>query len=264
MEKNNVTADRSHDMFLELLRSREEEGKLNHDKMQTEFINITCHEMKTPIQSILTYSELLHNEPEKNVQEYITAIFRNAVRLQRLSNNILDLARIQSQTLRLQKERFDINELILSVVDDFKNQIEISNYRLQNVKLIFEPKRWVFVKADKDKITQVLSNLISNAFKFTMRGDISITVKEEREDSMILVTVKDTGSGIDNKIIPKLFTKFTTTSFRGTGLGLFISKNIIEAHGGKMFAMNNADGVGSSFTFTLPITPRKNILSLDR
>lgn len=262
MEKNGENpSTRLDEVFLELLRnSNDTSEKLKKDdRNQTEFINIACHEMKTPIQSILTYSELLYNEPEKNKEECIAAIFRNAVRLQRLSNNILDVTRIQSQTIKLQKERFDINDLILSVIDDLRNQIEISDYRSQDVKLTFEPDGSIFVKADKDRIAQVISNLIGNAFKFTKKGEILITVKEEKDDGVIIVTVKDTGSGIDPKILPKLFTKFTTISFRGTGLGLFISKNIIEAHSGTMFGTNNAYGVGATFTFTLPIASRKNI-----
>lgn len=260
MEKNRgKTSTEVEEAFLELLRNPHDidEKLKNPDTSQTEFINIACHEMKTPIQAILTCSELLHNEPEKNKDECVASIFRNAMRLQRLSNNMLDVTRIQSQTLKLQKERFDISELISCVIDDFRHQIEIANYRLHDVKLTFKSKDRIFVKADKDRTSQVISNLIDNAFKFTKKGEISITVTEEKDDDMITVTVKDTGCGIDPKIMPKLFTKFATVSFRGTGLGLFISKNIIETHGGKMFAVNNPDGIGASFTFTLPIASKK-------
>lgn len=262
MEKNTEKRGTKLDeVILDFLRNpRDANEKLKvDDRTQSEFINIACHEMRTPIQSILAYSELLYNEPEKNKGEYIAAIFRNAMRLQRLSNNILDVTKIQSQTIKLQKEQFDMNELISSVIDDLRNQIEISDYRSQDVKLIFESESSIFVKADKDRIAQVISNLIGNAFKFTKRGEILITIQEEKDNGVISVTIKDTGSGIDPKILPKLFTKFATKSFRGTGLGLFISKNIIEAHGGKMFARNNAYGGGASFTFTLPISSKKNI-----
>jgi len=256
-EKRGTRVDEA---FLELLRNSHhvEEKLKNPDTAQTEFINIACHEMKTPIQAILTYSELLHNEPEKNKDECIASIFRNALRLQRLSNNMLDITRIQSQTLKLQKERFDISELISCLIDDFRHQIEIAGYEFRDVRLTFKSKGSIFVKADKDGISQVISNLIDNAFKFTKKGEVSITVNEEKEDGLVVVTVNDTGCGIDPKILPKLFTKFATVSFRGTGLGLFISKNIIEIHGGTIFAMNNPDGVGASFTFTLPITSKNN------
>ena len=253
VEKNRKNTE-PYETVLELLRNQHEANeKLSFDITHAESIDIACHEMKTSIQSIISYSELLYKEPEKNREKYITAIFRNAMRLQRLSNNMLDATRIH--TLKLRKERFDINELISSVIDDIKNQIEISRYKLQDIKLKFEPDGSVLVKADKDRIAQVMSNLIGNAFKFTKKGEIEITAKEKKDE--VVVTVKDTGSGIDPKILPKLFMKFVTTSPIGTGLGLYISKNIIEAHGGKIWATNNFDRIGSSFTFTLPIISKK-------
>ena len=112
----------------------------------------------------------------------------------------------------------------------------------------------IFVEADKARLAQVISNLLSNAIKFTKEGGGSISVHTEKEDNHILVSVKDTGSGIDSEILPRLFSKFATKSYQGTGLGLFISKGIIEAHGGKVWAKNNADGKkGSTFYFNLPV-----------
>jgi two-component system sensor histidine kinase VicK len=98
--------------------------------------------------------------------------------------------------------------------------------------------------------------LLSNAIKFTNEGDISII--SEKKDSQVIFSIKDNGKGIDPTILPRLFSKFASKSFSGTGLGLYISKNIIEAHGGKMWAQNKSDGKGAIFAFSLPISPRKN------
>ncbi len=230
-----------------------------HDRAKTRYgkediwnIFIASHEMRTSIQSILTYSELLHARTESK-KEFIEAIFRNALRLKRLCNNLLDITRIESQTLRLEKIRFDLNELISSVIKDFVNQRDNAGHGgPENVKVSFNPHGHVFVKADKDLIAQVISNLLDNALKFTPTGIISISVRKN-DKGKALVKVKDTGSGIDQKILPKLFSKFTTVSSTGTGIGLYISKCVIKAHGGKIWAKNNPNGIGTCFTFEIPV-----------
>jgi two-component system sensor histidine kinase VicK len=223
-----------------------------HDKMQKEFINIASHEMKTPTQAILVLSRLLQSHPEKR-EEMIQAICRNAIRLQKLTNDILDVTRIESHTLNLNKEQFNLNDIILNVIEDHGNQIREAN--LDNIKLLYEPEEdIILVEADKARLTQVISNLVSNAIKFTKEGTISITT--EKKDKQITVSVKDSGAGIDSEIFPRLFSKFATKSDMGTGLGLFISKNIVEAHGGKMWAENNTHSrgeKGATFYFTIPI-----------
>ncbi|TLX69259.1 MAG: HAMP domain-containing histidine kinase, partial [Thaumarchaeota archaeon] len=156
---------------------------------------------------------------------------RNALRLKRLCNNLLDITRVESQTLRLEKVQFDLNELISSVIKDFRNQCDYGgNAGTQNVKVSFNPSDHVFVKADKYLIAQVILNLLDNAFKFTPAGTISISVRK-KDKGKALVKIKDTGYGIDKKILPKLFSKFATISFTGTGIGLYISKCVIKAHG---------------------------------
>jgi two-component system, OmpR family, sensor histidine kinase VicK len=223
-----------------------------HDKMQKEFINIASHEMKTPTQAILVLSRLLQSHPEKR-EEMIQAICRNAIRLQKLTNDILDVTRIESHTLNLNKEQFNLNDIILNVIEDHGNQIREAN--LDNIKLSYEPEEdIILIEADKARLTQVISNLVSNAIKFTKEGTISITT--EKKDKLITVSVKDSGAGIDSEIFPRLFSKFATKSDMGTGLGLFISKSIIEAHGGKMWAENNTHSrgeKGATFYFTIPI-----------
>ena len=226
------------------------------DKMQREFINIASHEMKTPIQAILSYSQLLQRYPERQ-KEFTQAINRNSLRLQRLSNDILDVAKIESRSLKLNKEIFDLNEVISNIIEDHKSIIAKENYR---VKLLFYPsKETLVVEADKERIVGVISNLLSNAIKFTKEGQIFVSTekREDNNNNYALVTVKDTGDGINPEILPKIFSKFITKSFEGIGLGLYISKYILEAHSGKILAENNIDGKGATFSFTLPLFKSK-------
>jgi signal transduction histidine kinase len=224
-----------------------------HNKMQKEFINVAAHELRTPIQPILGLSEVLLSE-EGDIRRYhdpISAIHRNAKRLQRLTEDILDVTRIESQTLELKKERVNINEKIRDVINDVKNQINNPD----RLKIIFSEKiKPVYVESDKTRLYQVIANLITNAIKFTKEGTITVSVDVNDNNDELIVTVKDSGEGIHSDIIPRLFTKFATKSNTGTGLGLYISKNIIEAHGGRIWAVNNQDGRGATFSFSLPVT----------
>jgi signal transduction histidine kinase len=227
-----------------------------HDKMQKEFINIASHEIKTPLQAILSASQLLQMYPERQ-KKFASAIQRNAIRLQRLSNDILDVAKIESRSLKLKKELLDLNELISNIIEDYKTIIVKDN---QNVKLFFKSSHYaLFVEADKERIAGVISNLLSNAIKFTKKGEIFVsTEKEDNSNSpYALVTVKDTGKGIDPDILPKVFSKFITKSFEGLGLGMYIAKNIVEAHKGKIWTENNKNkngNRGAIFYFTLPLS----------
>jgi signal transduction histidine kinase len=250
-----------------------------HDKAQQEFINVAAHELRTPIQPIIGLSEILLSKIKDNESRQLAdAIFRNAKRLQRLSQDILDVTKIEGGSLKLNKEHLNLNEVISNVADDYRNQIKNSN---RNIKLVYEfykkqakeakqkqqqypqekkqqlliQDNAIVVEADKEKIIQVISNLLNNAIKFTKEGIISIiTEKEENGHSKeVIVSIKDTGEGIDPVILPKLFSKFVAKSYQGTGLGLFISKSIVEAHGGRIWAENNADAKGATFSFTLPL-----------
>jgi len=257
------------------------ERKLNEellmtDKMQKEFINVAAHELRTPIVPILGLSEILRSRTIKDTSssrkkqdlEMLDIVIRNAGRLSRLTEDILDITKIESQSLRLKKELFDLNDAIFITVEEFKGQIDTTaTPGGGNVKLLFETvdtinnnKKPVFVEADKYRVIQVVSNLISNAIKFSKEvggGTVNVSIEREKrggggEDHAIVI-VRDTGKGIDPEIFPKLFTKFVTKSYQGTGLGLFISKSIVEAHGGKIWAENNIQGKGATFYFTLPI-----------
>jgi two-component system, OmpR family, sensor histidine kinase VicK len=258
-------------MFESLWRQTELYEKLKgNEKMQKEFINIAAHELRTPIVPILNLSELLYSNAkgqqrqvqEERQKEMLEIILRNANRLHQLTEDILDVTRIESNTLKLRKERFNLNNLILSVVEHYRKQIANSN-----VKVMYEPGDGItLVEADRQRMIQVISNLLDNALKFTQEGTVTVTTVERKDDidgvgggeAEVVVSIKDTGTGIDPELMPRLFTKFATKSYQGTGLGLFISKSIIEAHDGKMWAENNninsdRKHEGATFYFTLPV-----------
>ena len=226
-----------------------------HAKAQKEFINVAAHELRTPIQPILGLSQLLLSKTESIEQysELLHSINRNARRLNHLSDDILDATKIESKSLELKKERFNLNDIIINAMDDIILGKSVVNSK--NVQLLYEPLD-IELEADKGRMSQVISNLLSNAIKFTKKGTITIAAKIDERNNHILISVKDTGTGLDPEILPELFSKFMTKSFSGVGLGLFISKSIVEAHGGKIRAENNSDGNGTTFTFTLPLNEK--------
>jgi signal transduction histidine kinase len=247
---NRKTSVDSFKSIFELLwneRTSNEELRKSQE-MQKEFINIASHEMKTPTQAILGFSELVETHPEKS-GEMIHAIKRNAERLQRLTNDILDVARIESQSLKLNKESVNIHDKVQNVIRDIENQIPSSS--TPRISFVC-PKEPIYVQADKVRLYGVLANLLNNAIKFTKKGTIVVRVKVKDNDEVI-ISVKDRGTGIHPDILPRLFTKFATKSDTGSGLGLFISKGIVEAHGGKIWAEIKSDGRGTIFYFTLPL-----------
>jgi signal transduction histidine kinase len=216
----------------------------DHDRMQREFINVAAHELRTPTQAIIGYSDLFYLRPESR-EESIKAISRNAERLESLTRDILDVTRIEGNRLDLNKEKFDISEVVASAIEDTRRRVNDSN-----IKFEYAPRK-IPVEADRMRISQVISNLINNAVKFTKQGTVYIST--DNKDSQVVISVKDTGPGIDPEIMPRLFTKFTSKSQTGTGLGLFISKSIIEAHGGGIWAENNKDKKGATVAFRLPL-----------
>src|SRR5919108_2251146 len=252
------------------------------ERMQKEFINVAAHELRTPIQPILGLSEILRSRlmkgPEWQGRDLLDIIIRNAKRLQRLAEDILDVTRIESQSLKLKKERFSLNRLVSQIVEDHRNQISKSNSDPASVngdmgiELAFVPQKdSVFIEADKSRISQVISNLLSNAIKFTIQKEkegekhgktILVTIDKNDQHNEAIVSIRDAGIGIDSEIFPRLFSKFASKSFEGTGLGLFISKSIIEAHGGKIWAENNATNsytdVGATFRFSLALSHAKH------
>ncbi len=218
-----------------------------HQK-QIEFINTAAHEFKAPLQTILTYSEMLNKNPQKSTL-YVETILRNAKRLQRLTRNLLDVSRLENQSLKLNMETFDLTELISYAVADLVPSL---SKRYQNLT-VTKPTSAVFVHADKERIMQVICNLLANAIKFTANGVISIRVDKRSKQHDVVLTIKDSGLGINPSILPMLFSKFVSTSPEGLGLGLFITKSIIDAHGGRIWAHNNHGENGATFSFSLPM-----------
>jgi signal transduction histidine kinase len=238
-----------------------------HDKMQREFIDIAAHELRTPIQPILGLTEVISSRIKDTEEaELLKVVRRNAKRLQQLTEDVLDVTRIESNSLLLNKEQFDLNEVITNGINDvIANTRTFSVKKKENIKLLYQPiNKTIIVEADKARISQVISNLLNNAVKFTPEEEgrtISVILEENKNDynnkTEVIVKIKDTGIGIASEMMPRLFTKFATKSEKGgTGLGLFISKSIVEAHGGKMWAENNSDGKGATFYFSLPVSSR--------
>jgi signal transduction histidine kinase len=239
------------------------------ERMQKEFINVAAHELRTPIQPIIGLSDLLLNRQHININNrpidqetrvLLETIRRNARRLYRLSSDILDVTKIESRAMHLEKKEVDILELLKQVVEEAKSQIADGN----KIEVVLVTPRngekdddgQMKVFADSQRIQQVISNLLDNAIKFIEQGTITVTAEKKEGGEgrdVIVVKVIDTGSGIHPDVFPQLFTKFVTRSDRGTGLGLYISKSIIEAHGGKIWAENNKDGRGATFSFILPV-----------
>lgn len=239
-----------------------------YSNMQREFINNAAHELRTPIQPILGITEILRfgGEHDKisgkqKLNESLDIILRNARRLSELADNVLSVSLIESQSLKLEKELFNLNGIIVDNIKSAKRQFLPIGIK-SNLKIIYdrasETEADVYVNADKYKISQVVYNLLNNAIKFTKEGSITISIKrkggEGENKKAIVVSVKDTGEGIDSEMLPRLFTRFATKSFAGTGLGLFVSKHIIEAHDGEIWAENNAEGKGATLSFTLTLS----------
>ena len=236
-----------------------------NDKLQKEFINIAAHELRTPVQPILGVLDLYDINPSLKAEAeeedevmvkkaHLRMVGRNASRLARLSSEILDATRIESNTLKLDIDNnINLKGIVTYALEDARKQGVNGNIEF----VVDLPEEKVAVSVDSDRIQQVFANLINNAIKFTDKGTISIRVEKVNcnDRSQARVSISDTGKGIDSEIMPRLFQKFATKTDagNGTGLGLFISKGIVEAHGGRIWAENNSNGPGAAFFFTLPM-----------
>jgi signal transduction histidine kinase len=232
------------------------------EKMKDEFINIAAHELRTPIQPILGLTDIIYSKvKDEELHELLDIIMRNGKRLKRLTDNLLDITKIESRSLMLNKEKFNLNILISEVLKSYVNKQK----NRQKVEIVYDFKHTedIIIEADRDRVAQVIHNLLDNALKFTTTHKqqlifVSIDKKkkesQEEEDEEVIVSVKDTGGGISKKVLSKLFTKFATSDpTTGTGLGLYICKNIVEAHGGRIWGVSNLGENGAIFSFTLPI-----------
>jgi signal transduction histidine kinase len=230
------------------------------EKMKTEFITIAAHELRTPIQPIVGLSEIIYSKvKDEELRELLDIIIRNSKRLKRLTDNLLDVTKIETHSLILTKEKFNMNILISEILKDYVNKQK--NQLMVKIVYDFKRKEDIIVEADRDRLSQVIHNLLDNALKFTTDNNqtIFVIVDKKKEEEQVVISVKDTGEGISKEVLPRLFSKFTTSDSKtGTGLGLYICKNIVEAHGGRISAENNSDDKGATFIFTLPINEKRD------
>lgn len=225
------------------------------DKIKDEFINIAAHELRTPVLPIILSAEGLAEDIGPSDSSKIEIILRNAKRINKLTNDILDVSRIKSNTFRLQKDKTSVKKLIEEAIQDVL--FKMAENKNPNLKIAFEsklPEGREEIMADRGRLNQVISNLLDNAVNFTDQGLITVTLQQGKDYGFIEVSVADTGKGIDPAVRPRLFEKFVTKSekAKGTGLGLYLCKAIVEAHGGRIWADDNKDGKGAVFSFTLP------------
>jgi signal transduction histidine kinase len=246
-----------------------------HETMQQDFINTAAHELRTPIQPILGLSKIVKDKiKDKDQRDLLDVIIKNTNRLKRLTDDILDVTKIESHKLYLNREPICFGELLHCIIKEYRDA-SLENDKKIRFDLFFKnvDSNKIIIDVDRNRISQVISNLINNSIKFVSKGSeknnldgiLTIIVEKakinnshnkdnESINNGIIVSIKDNGKGIDPEIFPRLFTKFTSKSFQGTGLGLYICKNIIESHGGKIWAKNNEDGRGATFSFSLSLT----------
>jgi signal transduction histidine kinase len=233
--------------------------------LEKDFVNIAAHELRNPIQPIIGFSELLYSKIDNHEhRRLLDEVILNAKRLERLSRLMLDVTRIENNSLVLIKEVVDASKVMKDIVDSYNHKLEEKNTEInnENSKLIIIQNGIKNINAaiDKVRITQVFCNILDNAINFSQGGKINVILKREKQNGQdfLITSVQDMGPGIDPEIMSKLFTKFASKSDVGTGLGLFISKGIVEAHGGKIWAENNL-GRGATFSFSLPIANKFQI-----
>jgi two-component system sensor histidine kinase VicK len=227
--------------------------------LEKDFVNIAAHELRNPIQPIIGFSELLYSKMDNQEhRRLLDEVILNAKRLERLARLMLDVTRIENNSLVITREALDASRILKDIVDSYNHKLEEKNAEInnENTKLTIIQKGIKNINAsiDRVRITQVFCNILDNAVSFSHEGKIHVMSKVEKQNGQhfLIISVKDTGPGIDPEILSKLFTKFASKSDMGTGLGLFISKGIVEAHGGKIWAENNPDR-GATFSFSLPI-----------
>jgi signal transduction histidine kinase len=235
------------------------------DKLKDEFVGIASHELRTPVQSILGFASLASSgqiEPKQACEGILIEVYK----LQQLLNDLLDVSRIKSgSSLTFAMEKVRINEIILDIVNgvklSLKEGVSIETKIGGNGGGIEDNNdnnnSDVEIYADKGRITQAISNIVGNAVKFTTSGTIIVESNVSNDKKRVEIKVSDSGSGIAEDIFPNLFDKFVTKTLgnenkHGTGLGLYITKAIIDAHKGKIFAYNNKQGVGATFTIVIP------------
>lgn len=220
------------------------------DKLKDEFISIASHELRSPIHPILGYASMAKDGMIGD-KEALDVIYKQAKRLRQLANDILDVSRIESGTLPYSMKEVNLHEILANCAEAIRPNVSSA------VSVVTDFDKYeVEIIGDVERLTQVFTNLLGNALKFTKKGKISVETRVVGPDNVI-TTISDTEGGIPKEVLPRLFNKFVTKKVgddvaHGTGLGLFISKSIVEAHSGKISAYNN-DMVGATFRIELPL-----------
>ncbi|HYG00684.1 MAG TPA: HAMP domain-containing sensor histidine kinase [Candidatus Saccharimonadales bacterium] len=239
------------------------------DRLQKEFINIAAHELRNPVQLLLGFSDILMNSKGniESCNKFIITINQSTKRLARLIDKVLDVTQLENELLILNKEIFNLEQLVVEIVKEYNNNIHLLNKKSIEIEYVSEnsisedkinpqKKEFGLIYADRIRVIQVIMNLLENAVEFTKDGKIQLKLYQNQDSNELLLSVIDSGSGIDPEVLPKLFTKFVSKSRKGTGLGLYISRKIIEAHNGRVWAENcydtNNKVIGSKFTFSIP------------
>lgn len=227
--------------------------------LKDNFINIASHELKSPLHPIYGFVELARNG-DIGSEEALAGISKQARQLEEVANRILDVSRIDNGILYLSYEKFSLSDLLIEISSSYRLNLD----KKITIETVLE--KGIDIEADRVRIGQVIRNLINNALKFTERGNIKIIMQSNIQKNFVEVTISDSGPGIHQDILPNLFNKFITKgpkseSWNGNGLGLYLSREIINAHGGHIFAHNNKD-VGATFKFTIPIMKHLNTKEL--
>lgn len=268
---NSVRISKSYASIFEALWNQAElYDKLKvQDRLQKEFINIAAHELRNPIQSLLGFSDILMNSKGNTeaCDQFIITINQSTKRLARLVDKVLNVTQLENELLILNKETFNLEQLVIDITKEYNNNIHLLNKKQLEIEYLsqkdgddtdtsFRRRDFCMVYADRVRIIQVIMNILENAIEFTKFGKIYLSLSQCLDSNELFLSISDSGCGIDSEVLPKLFSKFVSKSKKGTGLGLYISKKIIEAHGGKIWAENcfNANNkiTGSKFTFSLP------------
>ena len=224
------------------------------EAIKRDFVANVSHELRTPLASIKGYAETLLDgalEDKATLKNFLTIIDRHANRMTALIEDLLTLSMLESHQMPMSFESLDIKGLINSVIQGFEKQAKDKDIELIMNIGIEIPK----ITADKDRLEQVIVNLVDNAVKYTNKG--TVRVLAEKSDDMLQVNVEDTGIGIPEKDIPRIFERFyrvdkgRSRELGGTGLGLAIVKHIIQGHNGKIW-VKSQPGKGTTFSFTIP------------
>lgn len=235
------------------LKEAHEKVKL-HDKMQSRFLDLAAHELRTPLQSILGITEVLGNDIKNGDQNFmLQIIMSNARKLHRLSENILDITRLEGNILYLNKEEFSFNELVKSTLAEYITNVEYNksiSFEFRNFDCEYE------AVADRLRMTHVIQNLIDTSIRFTNnKGKIVLTLSKKtvHYKEIVVLSITDYGEALRPEILSKLYSKFSSDSYYGVGIGLYLCRKLIEAHHGRIWAINNRNKNGCTFSFGIPV-----------